>query len=379
MGAKSLPGGVLPAEVLLSLARSRSAERRGQLALALTDLFRDGAAVLTDRERATMFDILRRLVHEVEVSVRQSIAEHLAGDAAAPRGLIQDLANDQIEVAWPILVGSCVLEDIDLIEIVQQRSLEHKLAVTQRGSVSEAVAEALVKSGEESVIVSLLRNANARLSTATMEYLVEQSQRVDAFQEPLLHRHELPPDLARRMLLWVSAALREDIVARFGLSGTAADDLLEGAVVETLETAAPSAKDAALIREIEKSGLIRPGLLREVVAAGQLVLYARVVEKLAGIGRQLALRLLFEPSGDGLAVLCRAIDVSAEDFLEIYAIARRARPFNADQLAADCRRLNDFFRSLTSDAARQVVLRWRRHPGYLAALRELQAARGNHV
>lgn len=379
MAGDSVPGGVLPAEVLLSLARSRSIERRGQLALALTDLFRDGSAVLTDRERATMFDILRRLVHEVEVSVRRSIADHLANDPGAPQGLIQDLANDQIEVAWPILLNSAVLEDVDLIEIVQQRSLEHKLAVTQRGSVSEAVADALVKSGEESVIVGLLRNANARLSTATMEYLVEQSRRVDSFQEPLLHRSELPPELARRMLLWVSAALREHIVARFGVGGTAADDLVEGAVVEAMGTPAAAAKDAVLIQEIERNGLISPNLLREAVAAGQLVLYARIVEKMAGVGRQLALRLLFEASGDGLAVLCRAMDVPGEDFLEIYGIARRARPFNAEQLATDRRRLGEFYRTMTSDAAREVVMRWRRNPGYLAALRDLQAARGNHV
>ena len=379
MTGETVPEGVAPAEVLLSLARSRSIERRGQLALALTDLFRDGSAVLTDRERATMYDILRRLVHEVEVSVRRSIADHLANDPGAPRGLIQDLANDQLEVAWPVLLNSTALEDIDLIEIVQQRSLEHKLAVTQRGSVSEAVADALVKSGEESVIVGLLRNANARLSTATMEYLVEQSRRVDSFQEPLLHRSELPPDLARRMLFWVSAALREHIVARFGISGTAADDLVEGAVAEALAAPPPATKDVVLIQEIERNGMIAPNLLREAVAAGQLVLYARIVEKIAGIGRQLALRLLFEPSGDGLAVLCRGMDVPGEDFLEIYRMARCARPFNAEQLAGDCRRLGDFYRSMTSDAAREVVKRWRRNPGYLAALRELQAARGNHV
>ena len=37
-----------------------------------------------------------------------------------------------------------------------------------------------------------------------MEYLVEQSKRVDTYQNPLLKRPDLEPDLAKRMYLWVS-------------------------------------------------------------------------------------------------------------------------------------------------------------------------------
>ncbi len=370
--------GPLSAHDLLSLARSRCVERHGELALALTDLFRGGNAVLTDRERTTMVDILRRLVREVEMTVRQTMAERLADAPDAPRALVRDLANDQIEVAWPILMKSTVLEDIDLIEIVRFRSLEHKLAVTQRGALSEAVADALARSGEEDVIVNLLRNSNARISKAAMEYLVEQSQRVDTFQEPLLRRNELTEDLAKRMFVWVSMALRDHIINRFQLEPSLVDDLVEGMVSEEMDQPVPTGKDAALIMEIGQAGLIKPSLVREAVASGQLSLYARIIEKLTGIRQHLALRLLFEVAGDGLAVLCRAIDIPQADFIEIYTIARKARPHDPEQLAADCRRLGQYYRGLTSDAARAVILHWRRHPRYLAGLREFQTARLDH-
>jgi len=166
----------------------------------MIDLFHDGSATLTERERTMMEDILHRLVREMESAVRRIVADRLANEAHAPRALVNALANDQIEVAWPILLRSRALEDTDLIEIIYHRSLEHKLAIAQRGALSEAVADALIRSGEERLIVTLLNNSNARLSRAAMEYLVEQAERTDSFQEPLVLRSELTDDLARRML-----------------------------------------------------------------------------------------------------------------------------------------------------------------------------------
>lgn len=364
-------------EALLALVRNRSAERRNLLSLTLSDLFRGGNSTLTDRERAIMTDILRRLVSEMEVEVRSAIALRLADSPDLPRTLAQDLANDAIEVAWPILQRSQVLEDLDLIEIIHHRSLEHRLAVAQRGVLSESVADALVRRDEENVIVTLLTNQNARLSRATMEYLTEQSKRVDSFQEPLLHRAELTPDLAKRMFTWVSAALRNHIITRFRLDSQVVDALIEDALSSLFAETSQPDKGEALIREMEQAGMVSPSFMLRALAAGQVRLYASIVEKLTGIRPQLAIRFLFEASGEGLAVQCRAIDLPKPEFIALYTIARKARPADPDQVQQDCLRLDQFYSAMTSDAARTVVLWWRRNPDYLAALRALDIV--NHV
>ena len=69
-----------------------------------------------------MTDILRRLIRDVEVTVRKALAGRLAGEASAPPDLIKPLANDEIEVAHSILLKSEVLQDIELIEIIEHRS-----------------------------------------------------------------------------------------------------------------------------------------------------------------------------------------------------------------------------------------------------------------
>ncbi|MTJ82944.1 MAG: DUF2336 domain-containing protein [Telmatospirillum sp.] len=359
------------AEALLALARDRSAERRNLLSLTLVDLFRDGNAALTDRERAIMTDILRRLVGEMEVEVRRTIAHRLADSPTLPRSLARDLANDEIEVAWPILRRSRVLEDLDLIEVIHHRSLEHRLVIAQRGVISESVADALIRRDEENVIVTLLNNPDARLSQAAMDYLAEQSRRVDTFQEPLLHRAELTADLAVRMFTWVSAALRDHIIERFQLDPAAVDQLVESSLAGLSAETAGEARDRPLIREMDHAGMVSPALMLRALAAGQVQLYAGIVEKLTGIRPRLALRLLFEAAGEGLAVQCRALDLPKPDFLELYTIARKARPADPEQVSRDVERLDQFYSTITSDAARAVVLRWRRNPDYLAALRAI--------
>jgi len=203
-------------EELLRLARDRSADARAQLAEIVSDLFFDTSRTLSERERSTMSDILRQLIHDVETSVRKHLAIRLSDEPNAPTELLSALANDNAEIAHPILMRSEVLRDPELIEIIRNRTLEHQLAIAMRSSVTPAVSDALIETDNQTVIERLLNNNGASITQDTMAYLVEQSQRVDAFRNPLVRRHDLPDQLAQRMYWWVSAAMRVEILRRHG-------------------------------------------------------------------------------------------------------------------------------------------------------------------
>ena len=204
-------------ESLLKLAGEKSQAGRNSLFATVQALFFDAKGTLSDRERALMSDILRQLVREVEISVRKDLARRLADRGDAPRELVVALANDEIEVAHPILLHNTVLHDVDLIEIVRHRTQAHQLAVAMRKNITEDVSQALVDTGDTNVITTLLENGDAALSNSLMEYLVAESKRVDTFQNPLVNRRDLPPDLARKMYWWVSAAVRQHIVDNFSV------------------------------------------------------------------------------------------------------------------------------------------------------------------
>ena len=65
-------------DALLEMARDKTAAGRARLASATSDLFSQSNEVLTDHERALMSDILRRLLHDAEMSVRSELSNKLA-------------------------------------------------------------------------------------------------------------------------------------------------------------------------------------------------------------------------------------------------------------------------------------------------------------
>ena len=111
----------------MNLARDRSEQSRATLFENISDLFISTDGRLSDRERALMRDILAKLIGEIELKVRRSLAESLTEADDAPADLVNLLANDEIAVARPILMQSSVLRDAELIEIIRQRTHEHRM------------------------------------------------------------------------------------------------------------------------------------------------------------------------------------------------------------------------------------------------------------
>jgi len=291
-----------------------------------------------------------------------------------PLELLTLLSNDEIEVAFPILSESAVLKDEQLIEVVRHRTLEHQMAVAIRRSVSEDVSAALVEQGNERVIRTLLQNENADISTTTMEFLVEQSERVDSFQEPILHRRELKPDMAKRMYLWVSAALRKHIVEHCGLSKTDVDDLLEQAALESLETSGGEtmqSKSHELAAALKKKGEVNSELMIRALKDGEVRLFVDLMAEATGVRHDLIMRFVIEPGGEALAVACRAVDMTDEEFQRVFLICRKARPLENVNLKEKAEGALALFKQVERDAALEVVDRWKRDSGYLSALRDL--------
>ncbi|HLI10429.1 MAG TPA: DUF2336 domain-containing protein [Alphaproteobacteria bacterium] len=361
-------------EQLLSLARDKTVAARTRLAETVSDLFFDQAKVLSDRERTLMIDILRQLIHDAEMSVRRTLAERLADKSSAPRELIVELANDQIEVAYPILVKSDALHDAELIEIVRHRTLEHQLAITLRRSLSEPVSDALVETNNPAVVTSLLENPNAQISRMTLEYLVEESKRIDSYQNPLLRRNDLPPALAKRMYYWVSAALRKHILDKFAIDPTELDDSLESSIRSILgDDTSASRPTAELAEALIKSHAATPQFLVKVLREGEIPLFEALLSRLTGLRDVLLRRFMFEPGGEALAIACRAIGIEKAVFATIFLLSRKARP--GDQIVDpnEVSQVLDFYDRLDIPAAKNLLRRWQRDPDFLDAIRRLES------
>ena len=364
-------------ERLFALARDKSASGRRELAQVMSDMFSVTSDTLSDRERALMGDILRQLIHEVETSVRRCLAEHLAKHKAVPKDLVVTLANDEIEVAHPILLQSEVLQDEELIEVIRHRTIQHQLTIAMRHRVSEQVTDALVETQDQSVITALINNHNAKISEKTMCYLVSESERLDSYQNPLLRRPDLTQDLAKRMYWWVSAALRKHIIQHFEIDPVELDDHIERTVEQVIDdrgdvVAEDAGSDLAGTLANEQPEDV--ATMINVLRGGEIMLFEKMMAQLTDLRLPLLRRIAYEPGGEALAILCKACKLSRAQFAEVFELTRSARPLNRAQGAESSDKVLALFDEMDLEAAEKVVRSWRRNPNYLKAIYELNKA-----
>ena len=368
------------ANQLLAMARDRSKSGRSQLADAIADLFEDQNRSLSDREKALMYGILQHLVRETERAVREIIAAQVAERTDVPRELARALADDTIEVAYPILTRCKALKDADLIEIIRNRAFEHQLAIALRYDVSERVSSELVATGNRDVIVSLLENSGARIAKSTLAYLVEESRRVDTFQQPILLREELDPELAAKMFMWVSAALRTYIVQKFELDPATIDDMFERAGMAGAERTAAKGSvkaQADLAADLHDEGMINPELLIKALKERHVHLFVSMLVKATGLRRTLITRFLLETSGEGLAITCKSQGLSKEHFLEIFRLTSKARPVRGGITPTPPAAVDNLYDRMKRETAEEVVRHWLRNTEYLSAIRMVEQARND--
>ncbi len=352
-------------EILVALARDRSAPARRALVEAVTEIPQAVDEKTSQRERKLMFDILRRLVHEAEMVVRRTISLRLSEMEDAPRDLVRLMANDKIEIAYPILTKSGVLEDSDLAEVIEHRTFEHQLAVAIRSNISETVSDTLVDTGDTNVIKCLLQNSTSQISRATMEYLVEQSEREDTFREPLVRRQDLGRDLAEKMFLWVSQSLRDVIVDDWDFDVRTVERLITDAGqrgwkdTDTAEERQSKAQELA--ESLDEQGLLSQESMMRILRNGDVALFIAMFSRITRLDDAFVKRIIFDPGGRALAAACISADIDEEGFRLIYGFARKARP-TAKKERQSYQNALYYYARMPTDAANNIVKRWQDHP-----------------
>lgn len=360
---------------LLDLAADRSRAARNELTDAIVDLFLPDRHRLSEHQRALMTDVLRKLIGSLEIEVRQYLVEALLRGPDPLPELQAVLANDEIEVAQALLERSRVLQDQDLIDVVMRRAEEHRMAIALRNNVSAAVADALVEKAGPDVLEALIRNSDAVLSRRAMEMLVAESKRFDRFQEPLLARADLPPELAYRMYWWVSAALRDFILKRFEIEPTKVDSLIQSAarrgiaaheIDERLE-----ARAMRLAERLWEMGDLTDDFIRASLRQSRISLFVAGLAVRAEIAFAVSWSIVSDPEANSLAVLLRAIGMPREMASSILMLMQRLREGEGAQSAEALVRAMEAFDMISVERARSVLQLWRLDQSYRDAIDEL--------
>jgi uncharacterized protein (DUF2336 family) len=351
---------------LFAMARDRSPAGRRVLADKVSDFYFAGHD-LTDRERALVVDILHQVLHDAEMDVRRSLAERLALQAGAPHDLIVMLANDEIEIARPVLLKSELLDDEDLIAIIRRHAEAHQLAVAARPRLAPPVGDALIETGNVQVMEVLLDNKGASLSQEGIIRLTGIARRVPLLRRPLIGRPELTPDLATRIYWMVSQELRRVILDRYAIPRQQLDAALQTTVQDLMDGArgrtSLTPDQLETVERLAEASAITPQVLIQTLRLGQIDLFKALFGRIAGLGPETMHLLIAESGGEALTLACRAMRIDKGFFASIFLLSRAARPGEQIVDPRELSRVLALYDRVTPEAALPILQGWRQNPG----------------
>ena len=242
---------------------------------------------LSEQERSLAEDILRTLVHDMEVSVREALAENLKSYNGLAHDIAVDLASDVDSVSLPVIRFSDVLTDDDLIEIVRTQGVQKQTAVAQRSTVSERVSDALVDTGNEDVVETLVGNEGAAISTETYSRVLTDFRGNERIDQALVHRGSLPVEIAERLVSVVSDRLREELASRHELPESVASLLVvqarERATLGLLGEDADIVDVQTLVTQLHRNDRLTPSIILRAVCMGDMEFFEVSLAVMAGV------------------------------------------------------------------------------------------------
>jgi uncharacterized protein (DUF2336 family) len=305
-----MPGPSNNFALLLDLAKETSSEKRRELLRKITDVFLADPPDRSDRESQLFDEIVGAVASDLETQVRIELARKIADTKVPVARTAKRLAMDEIEVARPVIERSKALTEADILEIVQQKSQDHMMAVTKRPDIGANVSSALVDRGEDRVVAALLENRTARIDRPTYERVADRAQTSPVLHAPFVRNQQVPLDLLNNVYPKVENNLRREIMRKFhGVSPAELEAALEAsrnhlsAAYGALPPDYQTAKDQVAV--LEKKGQLRPPLLVQLLRENKKTAFLVAFSQLVDVEFDLGRRLIDTHDVDALAMLCR--------------------------------------------------------------------------
>lgn len=357
----------LPA--MFALAHERSESSRVELAGMLADVLLQEGKGLSLREEELVNELIDQLLHTHTPAVRTQLVQKFADATRMPRRMAVTLASDTIEIARNILISSQTLTEDDLVTVIKNQSRDHARAVAQRESITEALADALVTTGDVIIMQMVAENLGAVLSSKTVEIMADAARFTAELREPIMKRPEMTQDAATKLYWWVSQDLRRYALKRFAINAGQVDEALAKTIDQLLGYHNLDKGDDETMRQIgdwlNERHAVSAKILPQVLRLGHFRLFNILLGHLTNLSLSLVDTIVTETGGRGLAVICRSIGIDKPGFVSIFLLSRGSRPGEQIVHPRELSYALSSFDRLTVDLAQDLLHSWKHDPTYL--------------
>lgn len=274
---------------------------------------------LSDQERQLGLEILEIMARNVERQVREALSEHVRMSPFLPPAVASKLADDLGAQALPIIQNSGLLSDQDLISIVCRGSEDKQIAVAMRNHVAPDVADALVETGNEKVVGTLLSNQCAEITERSLLKVLKEFGQSGDIQALIVERLALPLALSEALISRVSEVLCERLVECHRLPRPMADELTmhgrERALTQMVTDDSRPSEIERLAVILHAKDALTPTLILRALCAGSLEFFKAAIAARAQIRSAEADFLIFENGRGGLEEVYRRAGLPDELFV----------------------------------------------------------------
>jgi Uncharacterised protein conserved in bacteria (DUF2336) len=319
-----------------------------ELARSLLDMMAAGNGAGLPQERALAADTLLRMLPRLPLKSKIMLAERVRlMDAPPPLLMAKLIADPNIAVAGPLLEDSNHIGDEDLNLVIQDNDYSKIRLIARRRKLSRAITSELIKTGDDSVLLTLVRNPGAEITQESFCALSEHAVDYPELLAPLCTRPDLPVPFAFELFWLAPVQLRRYLLNRFLTDSENLTKILKIArVTDGEEPEAPLALDVEKI-----SGAF------DLLSAGETEAAAFALSAMANINTATTERILADTQGEPMAALLKVIGVSRSDIAEAFEILQTTSPPLIDPTRV-VDELQSTFDSLSFNKARILLTYW---------------------
>ena len=304
---------------LEALSVERDAGKRRELLRKVTDLFFITEQQQSDGDRGVFGGVMERVAYQLEVEARAELSQRLANTSMAPYNVVRRLAEDDIEVASPVLERSKVLTDADLVDIAYSKGQDHLMAMTRREVLSAAVTDVIVQRGNDQVLTSVSGNQGARFSAKGFDMLAAKATNIAQLRDNLVQRDDVPDAVVEKIKRNVAEKLKKEFSEQqSSITSIEVDHVVEmqsgnvdfSSLKEDNRFGTPTVD----VKALHKNGLLTQDKIKEFAEKGMKAELVHSLALKADIDPNIAYHTLYEAEVPALAVLCRAFHFKREVF-----------------------------------------------------------------
>lgn len=311
---------------LYALAKDNHPKAREELANVMADLL---TVELSFTEVELVTDVLLNVVLQAEKDLRAAISERVAAMEELPLRLALSLANDSIDVADPVLRFSQVLNDMDLVYIIKSQKSNHWQAIADRKKMSDVVMNALADTKDIDTAVVLSRNENVTLSSYSMDIFSDMTAHSNELATSLLNRPEFPEALASKVYELVSSDIKKTVKREYhGQNIAQIEKIVDDVTSELSGHPIDDTESNSMIVAAEmmmSKGTLSPQAMVQNLKRGQIQNFMAMFSVYCGLSLDVVLKVLQQNTGQGLAVICKALGIMKPDFINMYLLTAQLR------------------------------------------------------